>query len=243
VERISAHEVKVMKSADGRQENFSRTKLRRGIEKAATKNGVGAADVDAIVERVVKRLRPTPEEPISSFQLGNLVLRVLASEKPELSITRVRFAIVFLGRTTRASGFRGIRDFLTWLEGEYDLRHERPDRTPSVVVDREGQRDAFNIAKLERSIGIASKGRGTDQQVNTLATKVASEVRRELRGQAIVTSQQIAAEVLKALKRKDELAYLRYAAAVKRYRSVDDFWFEAVALLDSHDGTSTALPQ
>jgi transcriptional repressor NrdR len=232
VERISAHDVKVMKRTQGEWEKFSRTKLRRGIEKAATKNGVDAADVDAIVERVVKRLRPKPEEPVTSQQIGDLVLRVLDSEKPGLLVTRIRFAMVFLGRTTRGGGFRDVRDFLRWLEVGHSFPDERPDRAPSLVVDRDGQRDVFNVGKLERSIGMASKGRGRDLEVRAIASRVATEVKRELGGQAIVTTQQIAAEVLKALKSTSPLAYLRYAAAVKRYASVDDFWLEAVALLD-----------
>lgn len=60
------------------------------------------------------------------------------------------------------------------------------------------------------------------------AERLASEVKANLKGQAIVTSQQIAAEVLKLLIREgDMLTYLRYASAVKRYSSVQDFWIEA----------------
>lgn len=236
VERISAHDVVVVKRGGDRNEKFSRTKLRRGIEKAATKDGVDAASVDAIVERVVRRLRPRPGEPVSSSHLGSLVLRVLAGDRPELAVTRIRYAIVFLGRTTRTGGFRSVRDFLSWLEGEYKLGSSAAVAAPSVVVDRRGQRSGFDISKLERGIGIASKGRGTDEEVSRLATRVAARVQRELHGQAIVTTQQVAAEVLKALKDTDHLAYLRYASAVKQYRSADDFWLDAVAIVDDKGG-------
>lgn len=233
VERISAHDILVTKLSGRPAERFSRMKLRRGIEKAAAVWKLDDEELDSLVERVVKRLRPTPGVPTSSSHIGSLVLRVLAGDRPATAITRIRFAIVLLGRTSRTTQFRGLRDFLSWLEAEYDPSSiERPMQTPSVVVKRNGQTRSFNIKKLERSIGIASKGRGSDKEVERLAAAVASRATHELRGQAVVTSQQVAAEVLKVLMKRDALAYLRYASAVKRYQSVDDFWLDALGLLE-----------
>ncbi|TCJ40100.1 ATP cone domain-containing protein [Parafrankia sp. BMG5.11] len=235
VERISAFGLKVAKAGDRPPEDFSRTKLRRGIEKAAAVWSLGEKDLDAILDRVVKRLRPKPNEIVSSKEIAEIVLRVLAGDRPALAITRTRFAMVSIGRTSRATRFHGVHDFIRWLEDEYGAPPvTRPVQTPSVVVKRNGHtREEFSLQKLERSIGIASKGRGSDGQVERDATAIAVQVAGELHGQAIVTSQQIAGEALKILKRRDQLAYLRYASAVKRYQSVDDFWREAFGLLES----------
>lgn len=76
------------------------------------------------------------------------------------------------------------------------------------------------------------KGRGTEREVNERAASIANQVMHELKGQALVTAQQIATEVLKLLHKSDAMAYLRYASVAKRYRSADDFWVEARALVD-----------
>jgi transcriptional repressor NrdR len=244
VERISAHDTIIIKRGDRQAERFSRMKLRRGIEKAAAAWTLAEGELDSLVERVVKRLHPKPNTPVSSAEIGSLVLRVLAGDRPATAITRIRFAIVLLGRTSRVTRFRGLHDFLAWLEAEYGPSAiERPVNTPSVVVKRDGETRTFNIKKLERSIGVASKGRGSDKEVERLAAYVAARAAFELQGQAIVTSQQIAAEVLKVLKERDALAYLRYASAVKRYRSVDDFWLDALGLLEIGDDGRTVGQQ
>jgi transcriptional repressor NrdR len=238
VERISAHDTPVIKRGDRPAEKFSRTKLRNGIMKAAANWTLADGELDSIVERVVKRLHPNPSSPVSSAEIGNIVLRVLEGGRPATAITRIRYAMVLLGRTSRTTQFKGLRDFIAWLEAEYGTPAvQRPPSTPVVVIKRDGQVRNFNLRRLERSIGIASKGRGTDEEVKSLASAIATRTVSELQGQAIVTSQQIAAEVLKALKQRDPLAYLRYGSAVKHYGSVDDFWLDALALLDT-GGTS-----
>lgn len=232
VERISAHDTPVIKR--GRpNERFSRRKLRAGIQKAAAIWTLSESELDSLVERVVKRLHPNPMNPISSAEIGDIVLRVLEGDSNQaIAITRIRYAMVLLGRTSRTTRFKSLHDLVSWLEGQYgppvvDL----PGLGPESVLKRDGRATNFSIKKLERSIGVAAKGRGTDSDVANLASEVAAEATLKLRGQGIVTSQQIASEVLQILKRRDDLAYLRYGSAIKRYGSVDDFWLDILALL------------
>lgn len=232
VERISAHDTPVVKRGGRGTEKFPRSKLRTGVKRAAPVWKLDDGELDSIVERVVKRLRPSPGEPVTSADIADIVLRVLADDRPATAITRIRFAIVALGRTGLQTQFRNLRDFLAWLEQEYGPPSvDTLSATPYEVIKRNGNASAFSLRKLERSIGVASKGRGSVEQVKSLASSVAFQAAQALRGQAIVTSQQIAAEVLKILKDRDALAYLRYGSAVKRYRSVDDFWLEAYGLM------------
>ncbi|GAB3795569.1 hypothetical protein GCM10027605_01830 [Micromonospora zhanjiangensis] len=69
--------------------------------------------------------------------------------------------------------------------------------------------------------------------MRSLVLHATTQVQEALRGQALVTSQQIAAETLNVLRSLDSLVYLRYASAVKRYRSVDDFWLDAWGVMFS----------
>jgi transcriptional regulator NrdR family protein len=46
----------------------------------------------------------------------------------------------------------------------------------------------------------------------------------------LVTSGQIAAEILHALRKRDHVAFLRYASTAKGYRSAEDYESESVPL-------------
>lgn len=231
VEWISAENLQVRKR-DGRIEPFSRAKLVRSIMKGGNVPGLTPADVNAFVDRVVQMLQPTaPGLPISSVEIGRVVLEQLQDSKPGTDVLRIRYAIVFLGTANRFGTFRGLRDFLSWLEDNYGPPGvAQPETDPWMVMKRGGRVEQYQVAKLNRSIVIAAKGRGPDAEVRKLSAGVGDAVTRELRGQALVTSQQIAGEALKYLLRHDPMTYLRYASAVKRYRSVDDFWMDARAL-------------
>jgi transcriptional repressor NrdR len=234
VERIAVEDLLVRKR-DGRLEPFSRTKLAWGVTRAARLYALPPADINAFVDRVVLKLQPGGHGlPIPSYEIGQAVLQELRDSRSITDVARIRYALVFLGRTTRASGgFQGLRDFLNWLHDTYGpLAATDPPETPWRVVKRDGHIEPFQYNKLEYGIKIVLRGRGTEQEVNDRAAAIAYEVVQELQGQALVTVQQIASEILKPLRRTDAMAYLRYASVAKRYRSVDDFWMEAHVLAE-----------
>lgn len=231
VERVTPYGLMV-KKRDGRLEPFSRAKLTKGITRAAHLYALAPADVNAFVDRVVQMLQPgAPGLPISSTEIGRLVLQELQDSRIVTDVARIRYALVFLGQSARSSGFHALRDFLQWLEDVYGPPEiETPLDTPWQVVKRDGRVELFQPSKLERSVRIASKGRGSEQEVRGRVTHIVAEVRRELHGQALVTTHQIAAEVAKLLLRSDPMAYLRYASVMKRYHSINDFWADALVL-------------
>lgn len=231
VERVTPYGLMV-KKRDGRLEPFSRAKLTKGITRAAHLYALAPADVNAFVDRVVQMLQPrAPGLPISSTEIGRLVLQELQDSRIVTDVARIRYALVFLGQSARSSGFHALRDFLQWLEDVYGPPEiETPLDTPWQVVKRDGRVELFQPRKLERSVRIASKGRGSEHEVRGRVTHIVAEVRRELHGQALVTTHQIAAEVAKLLLRRDPMAYLRYASVMKRYHSINDFWADALVL-------------
>lgn len=238
-ERITAEYMRVRKR-DGRIEPFSRAKLIKGIAKAASGYNISPEDMTVYVDRVIQVLQPdAPNLPVNSSDLGDLVLQQLHNDSLT-DVVRVRYAMVLLGGRNGGRGFRKIKDFLAWLKDEYgEPRAARPGETPSTVVKRSGRREPFEVRKLARSIGIAAKGRGNDAEVHSMANRVAAGVQHELRGQALVTSSQVAAEALKVLRKQDALAYLRYASPVKQYQSIDDFWVDALGC----DGLTEPIDQ
>jgi transcriptional repressor NrdR len=238
-EHVAVEHLQVRKR-NGSIEPFDRSKLTRGIVKAASGQSLPPAEVDAFVDRIVDRIVPPAlGAPVESMEIGNLVLQHLSDENDASDVARIRYAMVFLGSKQRAGGFTGAADVRGWLnENNIGAAVETPYiGTPLTVLKRDGTTDDFRLGKLERSIGIAAKGRGDDAQVHRYASKLARDEVDALRGQALVSSQQVAGEVLRQLiLTENEVAYLRYASVTKRYQSHWHFRLEIEALLNRNLG-------
>jgi transcriptional repressor NrdR len=239
VERINVEYLSVVKR-DGRIERFQREKIARGIGKAASVFNIPAADVNAFIDRILDQLQPaSPGLPIKTSDIGELVLRQLQDASSVTDVARIRFAMVFLGRKSRLGGFKSAEDLREWLRQNYpNLREAEIPAQPTLVIKKHAfMVEPFEVLKLERSIGIAAKGRGADQQVRSDAMRIAKATVEQLAGQTIVTSAQIASTTLKFLRAYDDISYLRYAATTKPFRSVEDFWNETLALMQHPEPT------
>ena len=237
LERVNVDYLTVRK-ADGRIERFQREKIIRGIGRAASVFRIPASDVNAFIDRILDQLQPdNPGFPISTTDIGDLVLRYLQDATSVTDVARIRFAMVFKGKTSRTTGFKDATELALWLRGNYPgLEDMEVNSVPRMVVKRPPRDvEPFDIGKLERSVGIAAKGRGSDARVNALAAEVAARATAELTGQPLVTSHQIATFVMRLLRFSDDIAYLRYAATTKPFRSTEDFWRETLALIQRPD--------
>ena len=113
------------------------------------------------------------------------------------------------------------RRFTTYERLEYSL--------PSVVK-KNGQRETFSREKLLRSLQIACNKRPVS--VNAL-DEIVARVERNLgeSGDREVLSQAIGLAVMEALKRTDEVAYVRFASVYKSFRDIDAFMLEMSQLV------------
>lgn len=231
VEHVSGDHLRVRKSSGGEQ-LYERSKLRLGIVKAAVRPH-HVDKLSELVESITQEAQQRAQDGlVDSKTLSQVVLRHL---KDFDQVTHVRFALTQLGRRDQSDLQRGwtrSADFRRWLTDEYPrLETSHPSAKLSVVVKRDDRREPFDRKKLERSIGLVSKGRGrTDEEVHNFATQVANLVEQELSDQAIVTSGQIAAEILRCLRHIDHVAAIRYASTAKRFVSVEDYEIEALGL-------------
>lgn len=82
---------RIIKS-DGRREPFNEEKLRAGIVRAVEKRPVGIEDIDAAVNRVMKRMRTRGERDFESRKIGHLVMDELRDID---QVAYVRFASVY----------------------------------------------------------------------------------------------------------------------------------------------------
>lgn len=229
-EQLSEGWLRVRKS-DGRIVSFSRSAVLRSLREAAIRK-YDPAMLNQLIDAVIESVYPASSQGIvDSLIVGEALL---AQFRRVDIVSQIRFALVYRGRRDRGDGRKGwstARDFREWLRVEYPEVIHRPRPTGlSEVCKRDGTHEAFDREKLQSGIVIAARGRGPSGQVDHLAEIVVRDVERELGNQPIVTSGQITAEILRSLRKRDHLAYLRFASTAKRYRDPIDYEAEAASL-------------
>jgi len=237
VEQLADTSLQVRKS-DGRIVRFNRNAIRRGLTEAAVRK-YDPDRLNLLIDNVVAEIYPQAEDGIvASSLIGAAVLKYFRSFD---EVSHIRFALVHMGRLDRTDNRRGwssVRDFRRWLDSNYpQIRGARVATRLSEVLKRDGTYQRFDRNKLEKGIGVAAKGRGAEGEVERLATDVADDVEKNLSEQPLVTSGQIAAEILRSLRRRDHIAYLRFASTAKHFRSPEDYEAEAEALWRLSDDT------
>lgn len=212
----------VVRKRDGTIQPFERQKLASSIAQASSTWGrLGVADVNAVVERVERHLVPDAVRgPVPTSRIGEVLLEALAGLPAPADMVRIRYAMVFLGRSDRPDRLSNVQEFLSWLSEEYrvtgaDLSTDASD-SPAWVTKRDGRRaEPFNAGKLVCSIKLALKSRGTQSQIEHIAQEISQEIQGAFADQPVVSSIQLGAEVLHYLRLYDGLAYLRFASRFK----------------------------
>jgi|SRR3989344_1840174 len=111
---------------------------------------------------------------------------------------------------------------------------ERQELTSIIVVKRDGTREPYTRAKIERGIWLACAKRPVTQDqvdimLGTLEEKWAGE------GQE-VKSAQIGNDVMKELKKLDQVAYIRFASIHREFKDVEEFKEELGKLFEKRKG-------
>lgn len=229
-ERFSESSLHVRKS-DGAVVPFGRRRLHRSVEKALVRR-YRPPELDALIGKVVARVYgDAVNGVVDSRALGDAVLTELKRLDPA---SHIRFALVHAGRLDRQSGggWTQVAQMRRWLHEQYpSVAHRQMPGRLTTVVKRDGSRERYDRRKLERSIGLAAKGRESPDALWRRSEQVADTVERILIDQPMVTSGQIAAEILRVFRRWDHIAFLRFASTAKGFDSPEDFEAEAGSLL------------
>lgn len=232
IEQVVVDDLDVVKRG-GAVVKFDRNRLRKGIKKASAIEELPETTLNALVDKIVMAM-PVASR-LTTVELGELVLHEMDLSSAVTDVARARYAMVFYGKAASAKRRSGLAAFLIWLQENYPERKPLEVHTgpPAKVIKNGGDVEDFDHRKLERSIGIESKARGKDDDKTAeFARRLANEVVLALDGQRVVSSMQIAGEVLGQLRDEPDraLAYLRYVSAVKHFKDIDDVWHEALAL-------------
>jgi transcriptional repressor NrdR len=98
---------------------------------------------------------------------------------------------------------------------------ERVQLRDLTVIKKDGDREPFDRDKIMRSISIACRKRGIDQdRIDRLVSSIQRQL--ETRGDE-VRADAIGAAVMEALKAVDHVAYIRFASVYKDFSEPGDF--------------------
>lgn len=110
---------------------------------------------------------------------------------------------------------------------------ERVEDLGLWVLKRDGTREQYDRAKVVAGVLKAIKNRPvTESQVDRLADRVEERLRRK---GPEVRAQDVGIEVLAALRKVDEVAYIRFASVYKDFQGLTDFEEELDRLLAKRD--------
>ena len=97
--------------------------------------------------------------------------------------------------------------------------YEEIDRDEVLVVKRDGTRQTFERAKLDRAIRQAcGKRKISDEQIRTIIDSVVANIEGDE-----VQSATIAELVMGELHKVDEVAYIRFASVYRQFKDVAQF--------------------
>jgi transcriptional repressor NrdR len=111
---------------------------------------------------------------------------------------------------------------------------ERVQLRELSVVKKDGRRVAFDRDKLARSIGIATRKRGIDEeQIERIVNGIVRRI--ETSGEVEVPSTRIGELAMESLAGLDEVAYVRFASVYRDFANIRDFEEFIRHLPDDHD--------
>lgn len=108
--------------------------------------------------------------------------------------------------------------------------YERVEELLPSVVKRDNRREPFDRDKIRRGIKLAFKKRNVsesriDQLVDGIERQFQDLPEREVQSSAIGEA------VMEALRREDEVAYVRFASVYRQFRDVSEFMNELTRIL------------
>ena len=100
---------------DGRREPFDRTKIVFGLKKACEKRPISTATIEAVTDRIEKRIQELGETEVDSTMVGEEVMKELSQLD---QVAYVRFASVY-------REFKDIDQFMDEIKALAQQRRER----------------------------------------------------------------------------------------------------------------------
>ena len=112
--------------------------------------------------------------------------------------------------------------------------YEMVERTPVMVIKKDGSRELFDRIKLYNGIAKACEKRRIsaetlDAAVDNIERNITNTMERE------VTSEQIGLLAMDELKEIDDVAYVRFASVYREFKDINTFMTEIKDMLTKKD--------
>ena len=112
--------------------------------------------------------------------------------------------------------------------------YERIDEIPYMVVKKDGRRERFERQKLVGGLLKACEKRPVSiPALEEVADRI--EARLQESPEREISTQEIGATVMHALKQLDKVAFVRFASVYRNFRDLDEFKDELNALLRTRE--------
>jgi len=109
---------------------------------------------------------------------------------------------------------------------------ETIETSPIIVIKKNGGKELFDKQKLLAGVLKATQKRPVDAVL--LVNEVESELQNTLRQD--VSSMELGEMVMRKLKERDEVAYVRFASVYREFKDIDTFMQELRELKERADG-------
>ena len=101
--------------------------------------------------------------------------------------------------------------------------YERVEEPNFIVVKKDKSREPFSREKIRIGIEKACEKRPVSTEIiDRVINDIEMKLREKVKGRE-VTSQEIGELVMKALKKLDKVAYIRFASVYREFKDINDF--------------------
>ncbi len=100
--------------------------------------------------------------------------------------------------------------------------YEQPELKEIIVIKKDGSREIFDQEKIRKGMTKACEKRpvGTEK-INKVIQSIEAKLRDSNKKE--IKSRTIGEMVMRALKKLDEVAYIRFASVYREFKSIEDF--------------------
>ena len=109
--------------------------------------------------------------------------------------------------------------------GKRFTTYEYVEKTPLMVVKKDGRREAFNREKILNGLMRACQKRPVSmERLEKIVSEVESEIQKKFDQE--IQSQHVGELVIDKLAKVDDVAYVRFASVYRRFKDVNQFMKE-----------------
>ncbi len=116
--------------------------------------------------------------------------------------------------------------------GQRFTTFERIQTSNLIVLKRDGTSEPYDREKLEKGIMISCGKRAIS--INIIHAQL-SELEEKWSQKGSVESQQIGEDIMKMLKKIDDVAYIRFASVYKKFQDIETFKKALDEVLEKHN--------